>query len=595
MKYTKFTIKNFKGIKDDVEIDLTKLPTSNIFTLVGLNESGKTSILESINLLQNKVPDADAHSMIHKSLKGNFNGTISVTAQLGLDSTDESKIGKFCLDELGFTLTKSINSLKLEKQYSFKNSKFENFKSLWTLPLVGKTKRGKTEVSLVQKDKAGWSKVINFIEEKFPKILYYENFLFDFPKKIYLSSFENETKEEVEYRKIFQDILDSFDGNLTIQEHLISRLENTTPENQESLEAILGDVSQKLTEVIFSSWGEIFSKSNKEIEIKTHKDEVKGYYLELKIKQGKDRFYIDERSLGFRWFFSFLLFTEFRKERKEDFGETLFLLDEPASNLHQKSQQKLLGIFEKLSTKCKIIYSTHSHHLINTKYLAGTYIIKNKAINYDNVENFDQNETEITATLYKHFASKYPDEKDHFKPILDAIEYTPSDFELVEKIVCLEGKNDYYTFKYFQEVVFNNKYGLHFYPGSGVSKYDDLFRLYLAWNKDLLAVFDSDTQGKKEQKRYIQQISSELSQSVFTLEDVKTSWKNRTTESLFIQTDKVKIMQSLFPEEKTYNKSKFNTALEDIFINKKSLKLAKQTKENFEAVFKFMEGKVNAK
>ena len=52
MKYVKFKIKNFKWIKGPLEINLTS-PT-NIFPLVWLNESGKTSILEAINYFENR-------------------------------------------------------------------------------------------------------------------------------------------------------------------------------------------------------------------------------------------------------------------------------------------------------------------------------------------------------------------------------------------------------------------------------------------------------------------------------------------------------------------------------------------------------------
>lgn len=587
MKYTKFMIKNFKGIKGEVELDFTNLPKSNIFTLVGLNESGKTSILEAIDLLQNKQPNDQAHKMIHKSKKGNFNDSISVQAFLTLDEEDEQRIKDFCKKEIGFNLTEKIGTINVTKKYNFKNSKFDNFKSSWVLPLVGRMKKGRSDVSLHVKFIEEWRKVVDYVEENFPRILYYENFLFDFPQMIYLDNTSELNKEETEYRKILQDILDSFDNGLSIENHLLERLENSTSENQGALESLLGDISQKLTDTIFKSWNEVFLKDSKEIEIKSYKDELKGYNLQIKIKQGKDRFSIDERSLGFRWFFSFLLFTEFRKDRKEDFGETLFLLDEPASNLHQKSQMKLLNIFDRLSQDCKIIYSTHSHHLINPKHLAGTYVVKNKAINYDEEENFDQNETDISATLYKNFVSSYPNEKDHYRPILDAIDYTPSSFELVEKIVCLEGKNDYYTLKYFQSVIFK-KYSYNFYPGASVTKYEDLFRLYTAWDKKFLALFDSDLQGKKEQKRYINQISEELSNSVFTLEDVDKSWKNYTTEDLFSDNDRLMVIKTLFPKETKYNKSKFNTAIQDLYINQIDISLSETTKNNFNAILDFI-------
>ena len=48
MHFTKFRIKNFKGISS-AEIDLAQSGQGKVFTLVGLNECGKTTILEAIN------------------------------------------------------------------------------------------------------------------------------------------------------------------------------------------------------------------------------------------------------------------------------------------------------------------------------------------------------------------------------------------------------------------------------------------------------------------------------------------------------------------------------------------------------------------
>jgi hypothetical protein len=44
------------------------------------------------------------------------------------------------------------------------------------------------------------------------KVLYYPNFLFDLPSKIYLEDLENKkggTKEQKLYREVLQDVLDS--------------------------------------------------------------------------------------------------------------------------------------------------------------------------------------------------------------------------------------------------------------------------------------------------------------------------------------------------------------------------------------------------
>ena len=116
--------------------------------------------------------------------------------------------------------------------------------------------------------------------------------------------------------------------------------------NSNALESSLNLMEDKLNDEILRRWNKIFNTTRmKEIEIQ-HKyeddnDGIRRHYIMLKIKQGTGDYLIDERSLGFRWFFSLLIFTVFRKSRPNELGETLFLLDEPASNLHQNSQQKL--------------------------------------------------------------------------------------------------------------------------------------------------------------------------------------------------------------------------------------------------------------
>lgn len=92
MRYSKFEISHYKGVKDTVVIDMAHLPSSKIYTLVGLNESGKTSILKAIELLQNDCPKGYEHEMIHVSQKGNYTGDMSVAAVLDLDEDDEQQV-----------------------------------------------------------------------------------------------------------------------------------------------------------------------------------------------------------------------------------------------------------------------------------------------------------------------------------------------------------------------------------------------------------------------------------------------------------------------------------------------------------------------
>lgn len=593
MRYLSFEISHYKGVTDTVNLDLAHLPQSKIFTLVGLNESGKTSILEAISLLQNDIDPTEAHKLIHVNKKGNYNGDISVKATLSLDEDDELRIADFCKQNCGFTLTSSIGRVSVKKVYKFKLSKFADSQTIWDVPLKGKKNRARNESLLHEKDIEAWRRVVDFIESNFPRILFYENFLFELPERIYLDRNAecDRPNENSRYRDVIQDILDSFEDNRTVDQHLLQRYSSDSEEDKSALDACKSDIESRLTDVILKSWNNVFAQCGDEIIIEMGKDNV-GVYLQLKIKQGRAKYLISERSLGFRWFFSFLLFTQFRKARKDDFGETLFLLDEPASNLHPKSQSNLLNVFNQLSTDCKIIYSTHSHHLIDPKNLPGTYIVKNEAINYENEIAAQSRETDIHVFPYRQFASSYPDEKDHFKPILDAIDYMPSALEMKDDIICLEGKNDYYTFKLMKRFVAPDvRYS--FYPGASADKYDPLFRLYLAWGKNFYALFDGDKAGVAAKERYVKELGPDVNGHIFTLSDIDATWKGFATESLFSPEDKLKICRAFFEDTKEYNKGRFNTGLQQLYVDGSDFKFSEATIENFTKAFSFLNSLLN--
>ncbi len=605
MKYIKFTISSYKGIPK-IELELNKKPSPKIFTLVGLNESGKTSILEAIYLFQNGILREDAHTLISKSRQHAFDGVISVEAELELDDGEIEGIQDYLREEYKFDVETLSKSIRITREYKFKKSvpvADDNWtETCWDLDIEGTPKRGKKPKELYKWDEDVWNEVVEIIENEYlPKILYYQDFLFKFPEKIHLEPFENEGAEQEEYRNVIQDILDSIKDGLTIEEDLLERMRKKEERShKEALTQLLSKMSSKLNEEILKEWDEIFGGTQrKEVDISYGSEEDNNgkerYFVELKIKQGSDNYSINDRSLGFRWFFSFLIFTAFRKSRSSDPGETLFLLDEPASNLHQRSQQKLLQSLERIVSDCKLIYSTHSHHLINPKWLAGAYIVRNKAIDYDNPEGADTTETDINAILYKNFVANHPNEQDHFKPILDALEYTPSNLEVLPETIFTEGKNDYYIFKYMLNVILEGKSDLNFYPGAGVDKYDYKFRLYLAWNKNFVALFDSDTGGKKARSKYVRDIGPDIQIRIFTFEDINQRWKDLETEDLFTETEKIKVIQSCFKDHKKedgYIKSKFNTAIQDLYIHNQKFKFNKKTVETFDKIFKSLRNKL---
>ena len=89
-----------------------------------------------------------------------------------------------------------------------------------------------------------------------------------------------------------------------------------------------------------------------------------GKALRVRVKNLKHQVTVpfDDRSKGFVWFFSFMVYFSQLKQKE---GEVILLLDEPGLNLHARAQEDFLRVIdERLAPKYQVIYSTHSPFMI---------------------------------------------------------------------------------------------------------------------------------------------------------------------------------------------------------------------------------------
>lgn len=107
MQYEKFVIQNFKGI-EHAEVDL-RSEQARVTTLVGLNESGKTTVLEAIHSF---APDMAADTMVGRTTSSsesrtsavprsklsNFTGDVSIAAHVILEDGDKDSISEKLLE-----------------------------------------------------------------------------------------------------------------------------------------------------------------------------------------------------------------------------------------------------------------------------------------------------------------------------------------------------------------------------------------------------------------------------------------------------------------------------------------------------------------
>jgi len=115
-----------------------------------------------------------------------------------------------------------------------------------------------------------------------------------------------------------------------------------------------------------------------DVEMAAKGDTQVAKYLQIRVEDLRNGFSnrFDQRSSGFRWFFSFLAaFHEFEKQKER----VVILLDEPALELHARAQRDFLRfINERLSPKHQVFYTTHSPFMVEAEHLDRVRLVEDK-------------------------------------------------------------------------------------------------------------------------------------------------------------------------------------------------------------------------
>lgn len=609
MKYKEFRIKNFKGI-DSIVLNLTN---NRIITLVGLNESGKTTVMEALQAFYRLTKGKDISELDKNSFrpKGvDFTGKISIEATIEYELDDIKSINNFIKGlELPFKVELPKESFIYSHNFKYELHNFIEHSRSATFQAYAlfKNESGKyLRQSLYEYDNALWNKIIAHIKSTLlPEILYYEDFIFGIPEEIiYKSTVTVSGSIEEEKNKVWQLVLDDVikvvNPKFTTFKEMVVDIWGS--DNETALNRI-SQVEEVLNKKITNSWKELFQKETKRINFKEIKLSIKPENSEFKVSfkvktdDGK-LFSINDRSKGCRWFFSFLIFTEFRKHRTKNI---LFLLDEPASNLHSSAQIKILEAIKELSLTSIVIYSTHSHHLINPKWLSGTFVVVNDKISEETLrgEMTFNDSSRITAIKYFTYVGqgKGKAKFSYFQPILDALDYAPSSVEPIPNIVITEGKYDWYAFTYMNETILKRS-RINFYPGGGRDSLWDIIELYLAWGAKFIVVLDGDNPGNKSKQNYCKEFSPFLDDKVFTLKEILGV--NGALEDLFSDIDKKSIVQSEFTlplmdrikDDKLKIKELFNQSINMLCYKRKHVDISDETKDRFNKLFDFINTKL---
>lgn len=394
MKLTKVTIHKYKSFLTEQ----TYVVESQITRIVGKNESGKTALLEA--LAKSNYFEDNADFQFNKDLdyprseliKAKNENPAVLTCEYELSDEDveavEEDFGKGIISKQTFSLTSYYDNTRTTTGVTVDFDVFKDwlitsfdvgdqgkellravasFSDLENVVSENDTTPGmkeiQTELNKIKKGAGKWKNplegyiYLTYISPAVPKLWYFSDY-FSLPCRINLNEFAagaptgSMTNEEFKIAKALFEL-----SGLQVSDI-------QSEANFEAFKAQLEATSNSITDDMFEYW-----TTNQNLEIRFDIEHATNdvRYLNIRIYNSKHRVTLPlkNRSKGFLWFFSFLVW--FSKIQGNKNSKYILLLDEPGLSLHASAQNDLLRfIDEKLAPEYQVIYTTHSPFMIDS-------------------------------------------------------------------------------------------------------------------------------------------------------------------------------------------------------------------------------------
>jgi len=399
MELISIRIENYKSIEDSNEYS-----AAPVTCLVGKNESGKTNILQAIYKLNPDIPELGNFIPLYDYPRRklseylerhdtNPDNVLTTTWEITEDEINHinEHFGVNIFKNKKITICKGYNnqlnwSFNLNEKMFLSNcfelsgchkEEIEVMDKLQTVSDIFNFLESKEELSpsfnrllehirKIVPSKNLYQDVELLLEKYVPKFLYFADY-YKLPGKISIDALigRQSRKEITNEDRIFIALLNLIGTNLKE----IQQIQTT-----EELIAKLEAVSTHMSDIIFKYWSQ-----NKYLKVDFRFDHSRpqdpapynaGWIYQTRIMNNRHgvTLSIEDRSAGFIWFFSFLVWFS---QVKRNYGENLIiLLDDPGLSLHARAQYDLLKyINEQLIPNYQVIYTTHSPFMIDPEKL----------------------------------------------------------------------------------------------------------------------------------------------------------------------------------------------------------------------------------
>ena len=586
----KVVIKNFLSIKDEQTIKINKDVTS----IIGKNESGKSTLLKAINKLNGNSILRTEKNVSLKDEECYITGFFYITKE------ELKKINKKNEQETNYSfykLPEEYEGLYFSKKVNDTNSTYFNLyymdqdKKLIVIDSSIFTNRIKKEVKNILKEEK--TEQVNTLNKEIDKLNEQQ-----IKERISMLTLSEETKQKItalsaeikkngwiellpKYKFIsfnsFSDVLkdnvlfSELDSNqqakniLSIAKIDIEKLGKAFDEDDEQE---LEDMQTKYIDIVSKKFKEIFQQTDENFKLKTRfgtsKKEI--IFLTQDKTSGNNSINLSQRSDGFKWYLSLYLTLYDYLNKIDEETNYILLLDEPNLYLHPGAQNNLLyNVFYKEFSDVQIIYTTHSPYMINTDNSFSIRII----------EKDQQTKIFNSSREYAEKSKKLKD-VDTLSPLLTALELHISNSITINTqdiIVAVEGIQDVYILKAMihKNKLEKNYKNIKFISGMSAEKVPFMFSYLYGMGYNTYCLVDNDKSGRKVAEIITNSDKSdELANRIITYDLVSPSDQDFLLENLFSKKDK-----------KEYIEPKSTVLYKKIYDDIDHIDFEKETLDNF--------------
>lgn len=407
MKLNNITVQNYRSIEEGT-LKINEIDGSYTYTLIGINESGKTSFLKAVSLKDDGQTPLYPQDFCDPTKPIELNFDYSLTLK-------ESKQIKEKATELGLPkelLSKiSISKANLKVIFPPNSTEFQEKVELDIKEYIFQdyTYNG---TSIVKKESTETQEDLNlktFLEDKLLDLFFelsHQTVFWKSESRYLITEPINLDEFAANSASVSIPLRNCFDlaGVLDIQNE-ITKIK-ADPAEMHNLQERLG---KKVTEHIKNVWPGHPIKIRFQISGTTLTFLVEDDGVEYKAKVTA------QRSDGFRQFVSFLL-TISAENNNGKLSNSILLLDEPETHLHPKGQENLRDELIKITKNGNnnvAIFATHSNYMIDKNYIDRCYrVVKedNKTTRFEQFKNTETSYSEVNYVVFDIPTNDYHNE-----------------------------------------------------------------------------------------------------------------------------------------------------------------------------------------